>query len=195
MPAVGGAARPLTEGKGAVLALKWSHDGKRIGFIRREPETKEHEARAKAKNDAVEVDREHSFARLWIYDLASRQARAVTETGLNVDDFDWSPDDKRLAIRVTDTPGINDFYYHSRIRLLDPATGKWGATVTSHSAAAPVIRWSPDGSKLAYPRARRRRHLDRADVLRSSRRHSGAARCRVSRPLRSVRLAAGFERP
>jgi len=149
MPASGGTAHPLTEGKGAVLALKWSHDGKRIGFIRREPETKEHEARAKAKNDAVAVDREHSFARLWIYDLASRQAHEVTEPGLNIDDVEWSPDDKRLAIRVTDTPGINDFYYHSRIRLFDPATGQWGTTVTAHSAAAPV-RWSPDGTKLAF---------------------------------------------
>ncbi len=149
MPATGGAAKALTTGKGAVLALKWSHDGKRIGFIRRDPETKEHEARAKAKNDAIAVGHAHDFARLWIYDLATKQARVVTAPGLNIDDLDWSPDDKHLAVRSTDTPGINDFYYHSRIRLLDPATGDWGATVTAHSAASPV-HWSPDGTRLAF---------------------------------------------
>jgi len=149
LPVDGGEATVLTDAPGEVQALKWSRDGTRLGFILRDPETPEHAAATEARRDMVEIDRSYRMSRFWVYDLAGHQARGVSPASLNIDDFDWSPDGRQVAARVTDTPRINDFYYHSRILLLDGTSGAPGKVLTTHGAAS-SLAWSPDGRKIAY---------------------------------------------
>ena len=148
-PADGGKAVPLTDVPGTVQSLKWSRDGTKLAFTVTEPETREHAAATAAKRDRIEVDSRYRFHRLWVYDLAGRRARELSPAGLNIDDFDWSPDGAQFVARVADTPRVNDFYYHARIVLIDGATGVPGRILSGHGAAA-TIAWSPDGRKIAF---------------------------------------------
>ncbi len=142
----GGEPAPLTALPNDVVDFAWSPDGKRIAFLSADPDSAAEKADKAAKRDWIVVDRPRNFTRLWILDLASRIARRVSPAGLNINGLDWSPDGRRLALSVADTPGINDYFYHSRIVLFDPATGVVGRTMLDHAAGAP--RWSPDGRAI-----------------------------------------------
>lgn len=146
IPANGGDAVPLTALPGDVADFAWSPDGKRIAFLSADPDTAEEKADAAAKRDQVEVDRPRHFTRLWILDLASHVARRISPDGVNVSALGWSPDGRQIAVRLTDTTAINDYFYHSRIAILDPATGKTGPALIEHAASDP--HWSPDGRAI-----------------------------------------------
>lgn len=142
----GGEAVPLTALQGDVSDLAWSPDGRQIAFLSADPDTPREKADQVAKRDWTEVDHPRHVTRLWLLDLATHRARRVSPDGPNVSAMDWSPDGRRLAVRIADTPSINDFFYHSRIVLLDPETGRLGATLLDHVAAGPS--WSPDGTSI-----------------------------------------------
>jgi dipeptidyl aminopeptidase/acylaminoacyl peptidase len=146
MPAAGGEAIPLTAMPADVTDMAWSPDGKSIAFLSVDPQTLAEKAAKAVGEDWTEVDHQSHFSRLWILDLATHQARRVSPPRVNVSAMDWAPDGRRMAIRIADTPGINDFFYHSRIVLLDPATGAIGKTVLDHAAEG--ASWSPDGKAI-----------------------------------------------
>jgi len=87
---------------------------------------------------------------LWDFCLHVRAifsvARRVSPAGLNVSTADWAPDGRQLALRVTDTTSINDYFYHSRVVLFDVASRAVMPTALAHVAEGP--KWSPDGKSL-----------------------------------------------
>ncbi|WP_052507843.1 S9 family peptidase [Sphingomonas hengshuiensis] len=142
----GGEAVPLTALPGDIGAFAWSPDGTRIAFLSADPDTAAERADAAAKRDWVEMDRTRHVTRLWLLDLATNSARRISPASVNVTDFSWSPDGKRMAVRLVDTTTINDYLYFGRIALLDLATGTIGKTLIEHATEAPI--WSPDGTAL-----------------------------------------------
>ena len=145
----GGEATPLTNIPGGVKTFKWSKDGRSLGFIRKDQDTKEEEERKKRKDDRIEVDRNYKFDRLWIYTFTTQQARLVTKADINIDDFDWSPDGERFVARVSPTPRIDDYWRVSKIVTIDATTGAVEKTLQQNAAPFPV-RWSSDGNELAF---------------------------------------------
>ncbi len=145
----GGEAYPLTDIPGGVKSFKWSRDGKSIGFVRTDAETKSEKDRKAAKYDQVLIDRDYKFDRLWIYDLAKCTARLVTKDDENIDDFDWSPDGKRILARISPTPRLNDYWYVSKVAILDSDSGNITQTVTG-SASPEHVHWLRNGDKISY---------------------------------------------
>lgn len=148
IPASGGEAVPLTSLPGDVSQFEWSPDGREIALLVPDPETEREKADRLAKRDWIEVDKNYKLSHLWICDLDSRTAKKESLPGLNISGLEWSPDGRRMALRIADSPTINDYFYHSRIVLFDPETGELGRVISTLAASG--LRWSPDGSKIAY---------------------------------------------
>ena len=136
----------LTASAGAIADFAWSPDGRRIAFLAADPETSAERADGLAKRDGMVVDAPGHVTRLWLLDLTSRAARVISPAGVSVSALTWSPDGSRLAVKIADTAAINDLFYHSRIALLDLASGTLGPALIDHAAEEP--RWSPDGRAL-----------------------------------------------
>ena len=145
----GGEAYPLTDIPGGVKSFKWLSNGTSIAFIRRDGDTKEEKDRKQQKYDQITVGHDYHFDRLWVYDLTGRTARLITKFDENVDDFDPSPDGKRVAARISPTPILNDYWYVSKIALVDLSSGEITRTLTTR-AAPQGVHWSRAGDKIAY---------------------------------------------
>jgi len=151
----GGEAVPLTYLPGGIHSFKWSPDGKSIAFLRSDTDSKEEHDRKEAKNDETHVDANYRFSRLWIYDLASHQARLLTVQDLNVDTLDWSPDGNTIASRVSPTPRLDDYWRVSKVVLFDVATGAITRTLEEHSGYEPPV-FSHNGNYIAFSRFTKR---------------------------------------
>jgi dipeptidyl aminopeptidase/acylaminoacyl peptidase len=147
----GGEAEPLTNLPGGIRAFKWSPDGKSIAFIRTDTDTPEEHDRKQAKNDQILVDRDYHFDRLWIYDLASHQARLLTADDMNIDTLDWSPDGASIVSRVSPTPRLDDYWRVSKVILFDTHSGATLRTLEEHSGYAQPT-FSHDGLRIAFSR-------------------------------------------
>ncbi len=135
----GGEAVPLTALATDVADFAWSPDGRRVAFLSADRDT--------APADPVVVDRAGPRTRAWILDLADGRARIVSPAAVNISALAWSPDARRLAVRAADTTTINDYFYHSRIAVLDPDSGTLGPALIEQAAGDPV--WSADGGRIA----------------------------------------------
>jgi dipeptidyl aminopeptidase/acylaminoacyl peptidase len=153
LPAAGGEAQPLTDLPGGIKQIEWSRDGRFIAFVRRDIDTPKEREDKLHKIDQEQVDANYKFDRLWVYELATHQARLVTRTDTNIDDYSWSPDGKQLLARVSPTPRIDDYWRVSKIVLLDAASGAVTRIIEEHAGYA-TPRFSPDGRHLTYSRMR-----------------------------------------
>ena len=70
----GGKAERLTSVPGGVENFAYSPDGKMIAFIARDQPTAKEQERESAGDDAIEVDRDFKYSRLWVTSLADRKA-------------------------------------------------------------------------------------------------------------------------
>jgi dipeptidyl aminopeptidase/acylaminoacyl peptidase len=144
----GGKATAVSRVPGDIKALQWSHDGSRIAFTMAEPPTAAARAEKAAKRDASPASQNGPRARLWILDVKSGEAQAVTPPELQINAFDWAPDGKHLAVQLAASSGINDFFYQTRLRILDLDDGRLGPVIAEHVMGA--AHWSPDGRSIAY---------------------------------------------
>lgn len=145
----GGAARALTAAAGEVLSFSLSQDGRTLAYVALDPLRPEVAARTKRKDDAIEVGHPQQFARLWLRELPHGTARALTPAGMQVQEAAWSPDGRRLALRISSGTTLNDYWYRSRVVLVDATDGTPLRTLCERASAAPLL-WSPDGSRLLY---------------------------------------------
>lgn len=149
---------------------KWSPDGRLLAFLS-----------ARGSKDGP--------TQLWLLDRHGGEARVATTFGGDVVDYDWSPDGKRLALIVTDTdpnaagededktppPVVIDRFYfkedyagylgnlRQHVHVFDVATRK-AEQLTSGPYDDYSVRWSPDGSQLAFA-SKRGADPDRDDTF------------------------------
>ena len=144
----GGEAEQLTTLKGGVENLAWSRDGQMIAFTVRDAVSDEEEKKRKQGGDETYVDHDYKFARLWVMNLSDRKPQQVTKQDLEVNGMAWSPDGRELALLASTTPRADDRYWHTKLVVVRRETGEVVRTLSER--AGDDVKWSPDGSTLAF---------------------------------------------
>lgn len=147
----GGEAEQLTRVKGGVESFEWSPDGTLIAFTVKDPLTEEELQKQKQRDDAIHVDHDYKYTRLWVVRLSDRQAEQVTKQDLHVTGFAWSPDGSELALTVSSTPRLDDVYWHSSLVVVRRLTGEVVRTLSKNVGGFGAgAEWSPDGQTIAF---------------------------------------------
>jgi len=144
----GGEAELLWDSPGDVSQPRWSPDGRRIACLMTDADTAEQRARKERKDDPRVADSDWRFDRLWVVDVATRQAHCATGERVHVWEYDWSPDGQRLVALVSDHPG-DDAWFHAELVTVPAAGGNSDPLCTTRKQYA-LPRWSPDGRQIAF---------------------------------------------
>ena len=135
--------------------LSWSPDGRSVAFLSRAPLSRADEWKDYSKREALVIDRLPPFfngegyifdrpRNIYLVGVAGGEPRRLTSHQLDVSDYAWSPDGKRIAY-VKQLDEVNAYY--DELRLLNLETGEDSQLLAKVSIAK--VAWSPDGSRLA----------------------------------------------
>src|SRR5205823_294886 len=96
--------------------------------------------------DTMVIDRDIKMTHLWLFDIAKKEEKRLTEGNFTVSDPQWSPDGTRISYTARPSPKADDGSL-SHIRVLTIANGDRESGLGGSSDSA---RWSPDGKWIAY---------------------------------------------
>ncbi len=140
----GVAAERLTSVPGGVESFAWSPDSTMIAFVARD------QPAIKEGADAIEVDRDFRYSRLWIAKVSDHQAVQITKQDFEINEFAWSPAGDEIALVVARSQKAEDSLLFSLV-VINRLTDEVVRTLSTN--AAPIsgtLRWSPDGSLIAF---------------------------------------------
>jgi len=147
MRADGGEGRAVTKGKRSVQTFEWSPDGKRIAFLAPDAKTEEEEKKEKDKDDARVVDKDDKRTRLWILEVATDEARALTKPNWKFDELAWLPGGDRVTVKGTEHPESDQ--YTEKIYGVQVADGAIKELVAPRGPFG-EMRVAPDGKTIGY---------------------------------------------
>ncbi len=149
LPGDGGKAERLTAVPGGVEDYRWSPDSKMIAFVAREQPTVKEQKKQSAGYDAIEVDRNFKYSKLWIANLSDRKAVQVTKQDFEINELAWSPKGDEIALVVARSQKPEDSLLLSLV-VVNRSTGEVARTLSTNVELAGGLRWSPDGRWLTF---------------------------------------------
>lgn len=141
LPMGGGEATQLTSGKSGVGEFAWTRDGKHIAFLMADPEVE-------SESDVIHFEDRPRFQRIHLVDVATGEVRPVSPEGLQIWEFNESPDASSFAVIASAQPWEWS-WYQSVLGVVDVGTGAYRELCRSGRQVA-LPRWAPDGSQVAF---------------------------------------------
>jgi dipeptidyl aminopeptidase/acylaminoacyl peptidase len=161
VPAAGGEPLRLTNGERGETQAQWSPDGRYIAFLanRSTPQ-------AGGGGGPAPPGAGGGGNQIWIIPVRGGEAEKLTEEEVGVAQFRWSPDSRRIAYVVRDTPQdkaerdkrrrdrfdaivVDSEFTYSHLWTIALGT-KEKKRVTEGSFTVADPQWSPDGAWIAY---------------------------------------------
>jgi dipeptidyl aminopeptidase/acylaminoacyl peptidase len=143
-------AERLTSVPGGVEDFEWSPDSSMIAFVAREQPTAKEQERQSAGDDAIEVDRNFKYSKLWIANLSDRKAAQVTKQDFEINELAWSPRGDEIALVIARTQKPEDSLLLSLV-VVNRSTGEVVRTLSTNVAPiSGLLRWSPDRRSIAF---------------------------------------------
>jgi dipeptidyl aminopeptidase/acylaminoacyl peptidase len=154
MPLSGGEALQLTNHKNSIDSYKWSENANQIFFTAEEPRSEKEQKEYDLGDDAVFVfegpngREEARWRNLWMFDLSTKKEKRLTDEEFIINEFDVSPDGKRVVF--TAAPLEDDNYFHlSELYLVDLNNPK-PVRLTNNIAPEGNVLWAPTGKTFVY---------------------------------------------
>jgi len=150
----GGEAFQLTHHNNSIESYKWSPDASKIFFTANEPTGEEEEKEYNLGDDAVFIfegpnGREQAhWQNLWIFNISTKQEKQLTKEELVINEFDISPDNKRIVFAAAKQDTEN-YFYLSELYLVDVSDLKL-VRLTNNNAPEESILWAPDGKTFVF---------------------------------------------
>src|SRR5437879_5065386 len=148
MMADGGEAWAVTSHKGGVSGFRFSPDSKQLLLTAADQPSKDEEDRKKVKDDTMVIDHDIKMSHLWLFDVAKKEEKRVTEGSFTVSDPQWSPDGTRITYTTRPTPRADDGAL-SDVWLVTVANGE-KRKLAGEPGTADNASWSPDGTWSAF---------------------------------------------
>ncbi len=144
MPLSGGEAVNIFSFSHAISAYEWSADGSRLAFLSGIPSTEEE---SDLPYQPIVYEENPTYTSAFVLDWGESEPRTVDLPG-DVHAIRWSPTGDKLALSVSPTPQVDDYYMKQTVHIIDANTLKSTATV-AHVGKKGGFAWSPGGDKLA----------------------------------------------
>jgi dipeptidyl aminopeptidase/acylaminoacyl peptidase len=147
MRADGGEASALTKGKRAITKFAWSPNSQQIAFLAPDAKTDAEEKKEKDKDDAHITDKEDKHARLWLLNVASQEAKPITDAKWELTEIVWQPSgDAAIAIATDHPESDEDTNRIFTIKISD------GAMTQLAAPRGPFgdIKISPDAATVSF---------------------------------------------
>jgi dipeptidyl aminopeptidase/acylaminoacyl peptidase len=150
LPIAGGEATPLGTLKGSLSQPKWSPDGRFVAVLRTDPEPEDVKRRKKERDDAVVVEEEPYFTRLWAIEVATGKARVLTTADREVRDYAWLPESNGFVVITTDSIGWDAAMGPSHL-WETPLSGGRSRLIANFrtTGSSPVVVDTASGRKVA----------------------------------------------
>jgi dipeptidyl aminopeptidase/acylaminoacyl peptidase len=161
----GGEAEKLTDIKGGVSDYSWSPDSKRLVLVVNDPdpnaEPEKKEGWKRKTRPPIVIDRYHFkqdregylgslHHHLFLFDVESRKAEAITSGRYDEDNPAWSRDGRFVAFVSNRTPDP-DRNLDSNIFVIEAKAGAEPKQLTTYAGRdGGRPSWSPDGQLIAY---------------------------------------------
>ncbi|MDR8393780.1 hypothetical protein NC796_21685 [Aliifodinibius sp. S!AR15-10] len=142
----GGEARKIYSFETSIAGYDWAADGEHLAFMASEPVEKE-ESALPYEPEIYEENLVQRRGYITNVTQEDHEPHRVQVEG-SIYQIHWSPDGERLAIAVTPTPLVDDYYMHQQMLIVDHAGEKVLGQV-DHEGKLGQIAWSPDGEHLA----------------------------------------------
>src|SRR6185295_4159107 len=120
-----------------------------IAFVARDQPTRDELEKRTAGYDAIEIDRNLKYSRLWITNVSDRKAVQVTKQDFEIFELAWAPAGDELALVVAPTPKAEDSQNLSLV-IVSRATGEVARTLNKLVNLTGGLRWSPDGQLISF---------------------------------------------
>ena len=158
IPVSGGEPRQLTDAPEGVFGYEWSHDGKRLAYLTRDPMAPDEARRRQDRSFVVRADAADRPTRIAIQAIGSGQADVVTPATQYVDSLSWSPNGREIAYSAADKSGFMAAY-STKIYGVDASGDAAALKGPPHDAPRVIVdrpgmntgpRYSPDGRAIAF---------------------------------------------